>query len=146
MNSTTVVLPLVDAKLYAGTANTTAPLPPTTLVTTVENVSVKATWDEAQLNNRNSGFKQSLPTLVAVELEVNFNGDSADTYLANFRTAAFNRYPMPIAVRDGAGFNFTGLMGVFSGDNDQPLAGNDGNKFTLKPWAVGVSGSQPAFA
>ena len=145
MNSTTVVLPLIDARLYAGTPNTTAPLPPTTVVTTVENITVKASFDEAQLNNRLSGFKQSLPTLAAVEVEVNFNGDSADTFLSSFRVACFNRYPIPIAVRDGAGFNFTGLMGVFSADNDQPLSGVTGNKFSLKPWAVGFSGNQPSF-
>jgi hypothetical protein len=143
--ATTVVLSLIDAKLYRGTPNTTT-LPATTLVTTVENVSLKITMEEAAANNRLTAVKQQLPSLAGIDMEINFLSDSADTHLAAFRTAFINRQPIPLRVIDAAGLAFGGLMGVFGLDNDQQLSGVPMNKFTLKPWAVGFAGTQPTFA
>jgi len=144
-NQTTVTLSLIDAQLLRGTAGSTGPLPATILCNTCENVSLKVTMEEAGANNRNTPIKQQLPTLAGIDLEVNFPSDSADQHLAAMRAALINRQAIPISVRDAAGFNFSALMGVFGADNDQQLAGVPMNKFTLKPWAVGASGTQPAF-
>jgi hypothetical protein len=144
-NQTTVVLSLVDAQLLRGTAGSVGPLPATTLCNTCENVALKVTMEEATANNRNTPIKQQLPSLAGIELEVNFPSDSADQHLAAFRSALINRQGIPVSVRDAAGFNFSGCMGVFGADNDQQLAGVPMNKFTLKPWAVGANGTQPFF-
>ncbi len=147
MNSTTMKLSLIDAKLYYGTPNTTGSA--NTLCTTVENVGLKVTYTEAKANNRNTPIEQSLPSLAAVSLEVNFPSDSADLALQAFRTAALNRYPIPIKVADGSeqnSYQFSGTMGVYSVDNDQPLPNVPQNKFELKPWAVGASGTQPSLS
>ena len=147
-NQSTVVLSLVDAVLKRGTPNTTT-LPAATLVTTVKNVNLKLTMEEAEASNRNSAFRQYLPSLAGIELQIEFNSDSADTHLAAFRTALINRQPIPIQVTDssGSGSTFNGAMGVFPWENDQPLAGVPSNKFTLKPWAVGATSSaQPTLS
>ena len=80
-NQSTVVLSLVDAVLKRGTPNTTT-LPAATLVTTVKNVNLKLTMEEAEASNRNSAFRQYLPSLAGIELQIEFNSDSADTHLA----------------------------------------------------------------
>ena len=146
-NQTTVKIPLDDALLYRGAPNTTT-LPATTLVATVENVSLKVTYEEAKVQNRLTKIAQQLPTIAAVDLEIAFAADSADTHLAAFRSALINRYPIPILVSNGseaALTRFSGLVGVFSGDDDQRIAGVAMQKFTLKPWAVGAGGTQPGF-
>jgi len=147
MNGTTVVLSLIDAVLYRGAPNTTTiPTTSGTKVTTVENLTLKLTYDEAPANNRQTPIKQSLPSLLGVELEANFPSDSADTHLAAFRSALINRYPLPLLISDGSdtGYRFGGVMGVFGGDNDQALPSVPMNKFTLRPWAVGFTGNQPS--
>ena len=142
-NQSTIVVSLSDATLKRGSAGSTT-LPAATLVDTVENVNLKLTFEEAPANNRRTKIKQSLPTLCAVEIEINFPVDSADTHLAAFRTAMLGLQCIPIQVADGSGaFTFNGLVGVFSGENDQQLPAVVGNKFSLKPWAVGASGTQP---
>jgi hypothetical protein len=145
-NQTTVVLSLVDAQLFRGNSGSVYPLPAQTLCNTVENVSVKVTLDQATANNRNTPIKQQLPSLVDIEIEINFPSDSADTHLSAFRSALIGRQAIPVSVRDGAGFNFSAAMGVFGADNDQQLAGVPMTKFTLRPWAVGASGTQPSFS
>lgn len=147
-NQTTIKLSLTDAILYRGTQGTTT-LPATTPVTTVENVSLKLTLQEAKLNNRLSPIGQQLPSIADIALEINFAADSADTHLQAFRAAMINRQPIPILVSNGSeasNTRFSGLMGVFGGDDDEQLAGIPGQKFTLKPWAVGFAGTQPSFS
>ena len=145
-NQTTVTLTLTDAVLKRGTPNPTV-LPAATLVDTCGDVDLKITMDEAPANNRKTPIKQQLPSLAGVELEVSFPSDSADAHLAAFRTAFINRQPIPIYVSDqSAMIGFGGIMGVFGWQDPQPLAGVPDNKFTLKPWAVGASGTQPAFS
>ena len=144
-NSTTVLIPIIDAILKRGAPNTTA-LPATVLVDTVENVALKLAYDKPEANNRKSRIKQKISTLVDIGLEINFPADSADTHLSAFKTAAINGQPIPITVTDGGPLMFSGLMGVESLDNDQPLSGVSGYKFGLFPWAVGASGPQPALS
>ena len=143
MNQTTIVTSLIDAILRRGTGADVNPAAATTLVDTVENVTLKITMDEAPANNRRSKIKQSVPTLAGVELEINFPADSADPHLAAFKSACINRTAIAVYCTDGAALAFRGLMGVFGLDNDQPLPNVPGYKFTLKPWAVGVNGTQP---
>ncbi|MGO8691633.1 MAG: hypothetical protein ACLQLG_18595 [Thermoguttaceae bacterium] len=143
-NATTIVTSLSDAKLYRGAPGSTGSA--SILCATVENVSLKLTFTEAPANNRNSGIEQSVLTLAKVEAEVNFWSDTADTHLLAFRQAMIGRQPIPININDGSaagGLLFAGLMGVSAGDNDQQLPNVPGNKFTLKPWAVGAAGNQP---
>ena len=144
-SNSTMMLSLVDAKLYRGTPNTTT-LPATTECTTVENVSLKVTMEEAAASNRLNKIKQQLPSMGSVDLEINFLADSADVHMQAFKTALINRQAIPVRVIDGAGLDYNALMGVFGMDNDQPVAGIPTYKFTLKPWAVGFSGTQPTIA
>jgi len=140
-NQTTIVLSLIDAKLYRGVA-----IPATVECTSVENVSLKLTMEEAKANNRLSKIGQQLPAMGAADLEINFPADSADPHLGAFKAALIARSPIAVRVMDGAGLDFNALMGVFNMDNDQQLAGVPQYKFTLKPWAVGYAGVQPTFA
>jgi hypothetical protein len=147
-NQTTLKLSLIDAILYRGTPNTIT-LPASVVVTTVANVTLKVTMTEAKANNRLTPVEQCLPTFAAIEVELEIFSDSADAHLSAFRQALINRQPIPILVADGSeggGNRFSGVMGVFSEENSQTLEGIVTNKFTLKPWAVGYAGTQPAFS
>ena len=135
-NNTTVRLALIDAILNVNG----------TLAKTVENVTLKLTMQEAKANTRMSKFEQQLPTLIGVEIEVNFPSDSADTASAALKSACINQTSVLIVCSDGGSIQFTGYMGVFGMDNSQELAGVVMNKYTLKPCAVGAAGSQPALA
>ena len=146
-NQTTVKLSLVDAVLYRGTPGSTS-LPAATLVTTVENVSLKVSKDKAPAFNRLSSIKQYLAVHKDVTIEISFPADSADTHLAAFRAAMINDQAIPILLGNGseaASTRWSGLMGVASGDDDEQLQGVPMQKFELFPWAVGASGTQPGF-
>jgi hypothetical protein len=145
-NNTTVKISLTDAVLKIGTVG--GSLPATTVVTTVENVSLKISKEKSPALNRLSQIKQYISTLTDVALEINFPADSADPFLAAFRSAAITNTPLPVYVAgtfEGANTRFTGIMGVESMEDDEPLAGVEMEKFTLFPWAVGYSGTQPGF-
>ena len=145
--NSTVKIALTDALLYRGTVG--GSVPATTLVTTVENVSLKTTKEKSPAFNRNTPIKQYLSTLTEVVLEINFPADSADTHLAAFRQACLTNTPIPILVKGGfeaAASAWTALMGVESAEDDEPLAGVEMEKFTLFPWAVGAAGTQPSFS
>ena len=145
-SNTTVKLSIVDAVLYRGTPG--GSLPAATLVSTVENVSLKVSKEKAKAFNRLSTIKQYLAVHKDVTVEIAFPADSADTHLAAFRYAMLHDQPIPVLLGNGseaASTRWSGLMGVESGDDDEELEGVPMQKFSLFPWAVGASGTQPGF-
>jgi hypothetical protein len=142
---TTVNVSIADAILKRGTPNS-AVLPATIVCNTCADVSYKATANEAKASNRLSRHEQSLPGMIGDEIEVAFPSDSADTHMAAFITAFCNFQPIPIYVTDKASMiGFGAVMWVTSWDDTQTLNEVPVNKFTLKVYAVGASGTQPTY-
>ena len=145
-NNTTVKLSIVDAVFKYGTYNTVT-LPAGTQDKSVADVSLKVTAGEGKANTRMSRHEQSLPSMFATEVEVSIPSDSASGSLTALMTAFTNAYPIPVYVGDGTGvlgMNF--VAAVMSWDDTETLNDVPMHKFTLKPYAVGQSGTFPYFS
>ena len=145
-NQTTVNVSIADAILKRGAPNT-ATLPATVICDTCADVSYKASANEAKANNRRSRHEQSLPGMIGDEIEVAFPSDSADPHLAAFKTAFCTFAPIPVYITDKNGMlGFSAVMWVSNWDDGQTLNEVPVNKFTLKVYAVGYSGTQPSYS
>ena len=143
--NTTIALSIVDAVIKRGAPNTTT-LPPTIAVDTCEDVTLKVSVSEAKANNRKSRHEQSLPAMYSDEIDITFPADSADTHLAAFITAFTTPGPIPIKVADKTGMIGLQMIAyVASWEDPNTMPDVPKLKFTLKPFAVGVGGTQPSF-
>jgi hypothetical protein len=123
----------LDAKLYRGTAGSTA----TTEVTTCKDVSLKIKKSEAKISSRASRWALVKGAMKEAEFDVEFASDSSDAHLQALITAFVNDTPLAFKIADKqSGQGLDADFEIMSMDDDQKLEDQVAVKFTIKPTYV----------
>jgi hypothetical protein len=123
----------LDAKLYRGTAGSTA----TIEVNTVKDVSVSIKKGEAKISSRASRWALVKGALKEAELSVEFNSDATDLHLQALIEAFVGDVPIALYItpREG-GEGLDADFEVMSMDDDEKLEEGVVYKFSIKPTYV----------
>jgi hypothetical protein len=89
----------LDAKLYRGTAGSTA----ATLVNNVRDLNYDSEWTEEDMSTRGSTFELSVATMQKVSVNWEMLADDADVDLDAIRSAHETRTPLAFKIVDKAG-------------------------------------------
>jgi len=133
----------LDAKLYRGTAGAASP---STLVDSCKDVSLKTTASEAKVSSRVSYWGFTRAAILDASFEVEFNGDSADPHLGEFRSAYLARSAIRCWIKDSTtGTGLDADFAVMGMDDTQKLDDVVQYKFTLKPTFSGYGQAVPTW-
>lgn len=123
----------LDAKLYRGTAGSTA----TTEVTTCKDVSLKMKKGEAKISSRASRWALVKGALKEAEFDVEFNSDSNDLHLQAMISAFVSDTPLAFKIADKvSGQGLDADFEIMEMDDEQKLEEQVTIKFTIKPTYV----------
>lgn len=123
----------LNAKLYYGTAGTTA----ATELTTVGDVTTSIKKAEAKVASRASGWNLTYGTMKDADVSFSIAGDDGDTHLNALITAFNNDTPLAFKVLDKAsGKGIDADFEILSLDRDEKLEDVVSYKFTIKPTYV----------
>lgn len=123
----------LDAKLYRGTAGSSA----ATEVTTVADVSLKIKKTRAKINSRASHWALSKTTLKEAEVEITVPDNDSDAHLAALIAAYVADTPLAFKILDKAsGKGLDADFDLVDMDRDEKLEDNVVYKFTLVPTYV----------
>jgi hypothetical protein len=121
---------LIDAKLYYGTAGSTA----ATLIVNVKDLSLKMKKGEAKVDSRASRWSKKKGSLKEIEVEWEMNDDSADTALTAIINAFINDTPLAFFIKDASdGHGIDGDFEVFGCDREEKLEDAVVYKINIKP-------------
>jgi hypothetical protein len=121
---------LIDAKLYYGTAGSTA----ATLIANVKDLSLKMKKGEAKVDSRASRWSKKKGSLKEIEVEWEMNDDSADTALTAIINAFINDTPLAFFIKDASdGHGIDGDFEVFGCDREEKLEDAVVYKINIKP-------------
>jgi hypothetical protein len=121
---------LIDAKLYYGTAGSTAG----TLIANVKDLSLKMKKGEAKVDSRASRWSKKKGSLKEIEVEWEMNDDSADTALTAIINAFINDTPLAFFIKDASdGHGIDGDFEVFGCDREEKLEDAVVYKINIKP-------------
>lgn len=121
---------LSDAKLYYGTAGSTAG----TLITNVRDLSLKMKKGEAKADSRGSVWSKKRATLKEAEVEWEMNDDPDDTALTAIVNAFINNTTLAFLIKDAAsGHGLDGDFEVFTCDREEKLEDVIVYKIGIKP-------------
>lgn len=144
------------SKLYYNTG--TYGSPTWTEVTAIGDLAINPVWEEADISTRGSRVRSMKKTIMAIEITGTLKKVPGNSVYADFVDALMSDDLVDILVLDGAstandtrGYRMD--VQVFSGNDDQSLAGGGFLELTLKPnqdtnpvKAVLVTGGSPTFA
>lgn len=123
----------LDAKLYRGTAGTSA----TTEVTTCQDVSLKIKKGEAKISSRASRWALVKAALKEAEITIQFASDSYDSHLQAIITAFASDTPLSFYIKDKqGGKGLDADFEILEMNDDQKLEEGVGYSFTIKPTYV----------
>ncbi len=123
----------LDAKLYRGTAGSTA----TTEVNTCKDVSLKVKKGEAKISSRASRWALVKGALKEAEFDVEFNSDANDVHLQAIISAFVSDTPLAFKIADKAnGQGMDADFEIMEMDDEQKLEEGVTIKFTIKPTFV----------
>ena len=123
----------LDAKLYYGTAGSTA----STEANTCQDVSLSIKKGEAKISSRASRWALVKAALKEAEFTVDFNSDASDAHLQAIITAFVTDTPLAFKIADKeSGVGLDADFEIMSMDDDQKLEEAVIIKFTIKPTYV----------
>lgn len=134
----------LEAKLYYGTAGTTA----TTEATNVKDLSNTFAPNKADISDRGSRLAKYAPGLIEASITWSSNWSDTDTFVQTMYAAAIAETPVALRTLDfknvsGQGKGWNGDFIITKADQKQPL--KEGQSVDFEAFPTDLAGREPQF-